>query len=559
MGVCKPLGLLPAVLIAIALPSTGRAQFADCAAPGYLGGVDDRMRGAAMACDEAVRFTIATPGGSREVRIIHDSDDAPAGLAAFAGDIRSGIERAATALMSIGEGAPGDITVWASGLAAPEDAIGITDAATRPVGAMDGECAMAIYPGDDIGYVVAHEFFHCVQYATYGAKTDRVASTWWAEGSAEWFANLAYPGTGNSDLDVAAYDSASAGTALTSMAQESVVFFFWLGERFGASMVMALMAAMPDGNSETAQQDALAGLLSESDFQAFAQDYLDRTIQQPGGRAIPSTPFPGNIYPWSESRSHDLSEDRFVLARAQLEFACGAWSIARSGESGTWKVSLDDGPWDALPEWLSVAGEGPDHYRLAAFGIEADGFAVTIEATRDPCQACGSLAAGDDTAASCLVGTWNLVSGGYGERMDEMLEGTGLYETVEFPDMESVLVINGDGTYSFPGPPEDTTLSTRSDSGDLYIGIGTLSMQSSGQWSVDGDTLTLCETFDLAEMDITVTNPDGVDSRFTGSGGSEGMPPLLRYRTFSCTDSALTLVEDIPFTPTTTWQYQRAE
>ncbi|MCB9947080.1 MAG: hypothetical protein H6842_04535 [Rhodospirillaceae bacterium] len=549
--------ILPAVLLAI-LPVTARAQFADCGAAGYLGGVDDRMAGTTLSCDEAVRFTITTPRGPREVRIITDADDSSADLSGRVAGIRTGIERAAAALMSIGEGAPGNITVWAADLTAPEDAAGITDGVTHPVGRSDGECAIAVYPGADTPFAIAHEFFHCVQYATYGTRTDRSASAWWAEGSAEWFANLALPGTANSDADAGTFDAVSPDTALTAMDQEAVVFFFWLDQRFGPSMVMALMAAMPDSNSEAAQQDALAGLLAEDDFRHFAEDYLDRTIRQPGGRAIASTPFPGDIYAWSESRTHEIRADRFVLARAQAEFACGRWSIERSGEHGTWRVSRDEAPWEEMPDRLTVEDGAPARYRIAAFGTGADGFAVSIEATRDACVACAAVVA-ESESARCLIGTWHLEAGGYGAQIGEALRSTGLYDTVTYPDLEAVLVIGADGTYSFPGTPEETVLSTRAPSGDLHIGYGTLAHETSGTWSVDGDTLTLCESYAHVEIDLTLTSPDTPLERFRTAGGPEDMPPLRRERTFTCSDAALSLVEDIPFSPTVTWDYSRAE
>lgn len=549
--------LVSAMLLAL-LPAAGHAQFADCGAPGYLGGVDGRMAGAALACDEAVRFTIATPGGPREVRIVYDTGDPSPDLPARIAQIRRGVEGAAAALMAIGEGAPGNITLWAAGLTAPEDATGTTDAATRPVGRMDGECAVAIYPGGNTPFVTAHEVFHCVQYATYGAKTNRRAATWWAEGTAEWFANLAFPGTDGSDADVAVFDAVSPDTALTAMAQESVVFFFWLDQAFGPSMAMALMAAMPDGGSEAAQQDALAGLLAPDDLLRFAQAYLDRDIRQPGGRASPSSPFPGDIYVWSDSRSHAIRADRFVLARAQAEFACGRWSIERSGEHGTWQVSLDEGPWEDMPERVSVESPGPARYRLAAFATDAEGFAVTLDATRDACVACAAVVA-ESEAARCLVGTWHLQAGGYGAQIGEALRASGLYDAVTYPDLEAVLVVAADGRYSFPATPEETVLSTRSPSGRLHIATGTLAHEASGTWSVDGDTLTLCEAVTRVAIDLTLIAPDHPPERFGTSGGPEDMPPLRRERTFTCTETALTLVEDIPFSPTVTWDYRRAE
>jgi len=528
------------------------AQFADCAAPGYLSGVDDRMASTGLACDEAVRFTIETPGGTRQVRIVYSTADLAPGLLRGVGDIRDGVERAAAALRSIGQGTTADITIWASDLAAPEDELGRTDAVARPIDAAGSECVIAMYRGSDTPFVIAHEFFHCVQYATVGEKTHRASSSWWAEGSAEWFANFTVPGRAHSDGDVGAFDSVSPNTPLTSMAQEAVVFFFWLSKTFGPSMVMAVMEAMPDAG-EAAQQDALAGLLSDQDLREFAEDYLDRLIAQPDGRIIPSNPMEGDIYVWDDSTEHDLEADRFVLGRFQLEFACGDWSIERREEEGVWRVSLDEDPWEDLPERLSISGPDPDTYRVAAFGTDPQGFRVTIEATRNPCLQCETTPV-DDEALSCLVGRWQLASGGYGEQIERALRASGQFESIEYPNLESELVISRDGTFEFPGPPEGYNAEVRTPGGDLVVGFGTLAMASNGQWSVDGDTLHMCQNPHRAEIDLTIVNPDGDSGRLRTGGGPPGA--VQRSRDFTCGGGGLTLIEDGGFV---TWHYTRAD
>ena len=223
----------PALAVVVILTSPPRAEFADCAAAGFLGGVDDRMVGVALPCDEAVRFTIETPGGTRQVRIVYSTSDLSPGLLGFVADIRRGIETAAAMLRAIGEGDTADITIWASALASPEDDIGVTGATALPLGAIGSECVISLYSGGDSAYVAAHEFFHCVQYATVGTKSLSRESTWWVEGSAEWFASSVFPGGNASDADVATFDSISVDVSLTAMVQESVVFFFWLDENFG--------------------------------------------------------------------------------------------------------------------------------------------------------------------------------------------------------------------------------------------------------------------------------------------------------------------------------------
>ncbi len=538
------------IVVLLGLTSPSAAQFSDCAAAGYLGGVDNRMDGVALDCVEEERFTIGMPAGDRDVRIIRSADDRSAGLAAMAADIRSGIEAAAASLMTIGQGDTAAITVWISALASSGDA----EAATLPLGRSDSECVMAMYEGaDDAAYTTAHEFFHCVQFATVGDAAFTSASTWWVEGSAEWFANFVYAGRGASDGDVGVFDAISFETPLTSMAQESVVFFFWLAENYGPSMVMDLIGAMPASGGEAGQQDALAGVLSADAFQQFGQDYLDQRITQPGGRSIPSNPFPGDIYVWDESTEHTLQAARFVLARFQLELACGIWTIEHSDEKGTWKVSRDDGDWQQMPETVSGSGSDPVRYRVAAFGVEGEGFQATINASRSACSRCEAPPV-DDTVAACLIGRWQLVSGGYGEQIQHMLEAAGVFEHIDYPDLDAVLVINADGTFEYPGPPEDYNAVVETDRG-AFTAAGTLAMASQGFWTVDGDQFQECGPAPRAHINLDLLGPAGENSRIDTEGGPETV--IQRSRTFVCSGDALTFTEAIPFTPRVDWQYQR--
>src|SRR5690606_38060170 len=232
------------------------------------------------------------------------------------------------------------ITIWISHLlpepAADDEELDEVDG--QIVGADDG-CRMALYPASTgrrgLAITAAHEFFHCVQASEFPDTYDRASSSWWVEGTAEWFANLVFPGTGTSDGFVSEFDSVSHDTALTAMEYESVVFFFWLGERQGSGAIGRLMRAVQQPG-EPAQQDALAAFLPAEEWQDFAEAYLSRRIRQPGGRAIASSPFPGDIYVWGEgSHSHEISARRFILARAQLEFGCGVWSVGEQSVAGT--------------------------------------------------------------------------------------------------------------------------------------------------------------------------------------------------------------------------------
>ena len=336
-----PIRRLP-LLLALLWPcfAAGEAAaFGDCGGSGYFANLDRRYGGTAADCVEAEVFTIETPEGPREVRIVHEAGYPAGDIGTVVAEARRGVEAAERALLSIGEGTIQPLTLFASAMLPAEGAPAEDDETEgAAVTAPDG-CRMIVYPGvvgrADLAYLIAHEFFHCVQYATQGrVKTMSGGNAWWVEGTAEWFAALAFPGSSASDGYVASFDARSPDTPLTAMDYDSVVFFFWLSQAFGESMVMALMDAMPERAGAPAQQAAVLGLLGEEDLLRFAEAYLDREIRRPGGGGLASSPFPGDVYVYDRSRPHRIEARPFVLARAQLEYACGQWTLRRNAEEG---------------------------------------------------------------------------------------------------------------------------------------------------------------------------------------------------------------------------------
>lgn len=537
------------------------AAFGDCGGASYFANTDRRYAGEAVDCVEAEVFSIDTPEGPRQVRIVHEAGYPASDVGIVVAEVRRGIEAAEAGLLSIGEGGTDDVTVFASMLLPAEGApAGDDETEGAAVTAPDG-CRMIVYPGvvgrADLAYLIAHEFFHCVQYATQGrVKTMSGGNAWWVEGSAEWFAALSFPASTASDAYVAGFDAISHDTPLTSMDYDSVVFFFWLSQNFGPSMVMALMDALPVRAGAAAQQAAVLGLLSEDDLLRFAQDYLDREIRRPGGGAIASHPFPGDIYVYDETRQHRIEADAFVLARAQLEFACGRWTMRRNHEDGRWRVKKPAEDWMEMPEQIEVAGPAPETWRLAAFGAEPVGFRLLLEAERDPCRGCEGGAAGEEAEArSCLIGGWELLAGGYGEMIERQLREQGILETVEYPEFFVELTIRGDGSYETYGTTPHR-LTVRNDEGELHTLQGDFTYVTAGKWSLDGEEILFCEVEVRAEIDDEMIDPDGDVEVIQAAGGPDS-GPLLRRRDFTCAGGSLVLVEDIPMTPTVTWTYGR--
>lgn len=557
-----------AATLLVAFAPQPAAAFNDCAAPGYLAEVDDRFADTGFACIEAARFGISTPKGSREVRIVHTADLPTTDLPAMLREVRRGVQQSAAGLSALGELAPDDITIWISHLlpspaAVPEGEDDDFDLLGQAATVGDG-CLFAVYPGATgrraLAATTAHEFFHCVQAselpASYGAR----AGAWWQEGTADWFATLAVH---DADISAAidAFDAASPDTALTSMQYASVVFFSWLAQARGAEAIVQLMRAMPAAGGEAAQQQALASFMAPAQWQAFAQDYLDRRIRRPDGRVLATAPFAGDIYVWSDARSaHALSARPFVLARAQLEFACGNWSIRETRASGARAYREQGASWqDALPDRIVVGASGPRLFQMAGFGSESGGVAVSVEAIKDACQSCGTPDRAAEDVNSCLIGSWELVSGGYGAEIRRQLEKTGIFERADYPDLHRIFVLQANGRYS-QGPSdggEPGDMRARTPGGKLWTGMSKLRLNTEGSWSTHADTLYLCEELRSASMDLTLIHPEGHAERL--SAGREVAEPmaLLRRRQFACDRDRLSLTEELPGAAAIHWEYRR--
>lgn len=540
--------------------------FTDCSDDGYLATADARVRGSGAACVEAVRFQIPTPKGSRQVRIVHTTDLPTLDLPAMVSEIRRGIERSAAKLPELGALAPDDITVWISHFlteTAHSDAETAEDILGVATVMSDG-CLVAVYPAATgargLAATSAHEFFHCVQASEFPRTYDLAGSEWWSEGTAEWFTFLVFPHLDDAGF-IASFDAISPRTPLTSMSYESVVFFAWLGETQGYHSITRLMQAMPAAEGEAAQQNALAAFLRPEQWQAFAQAYLDRRIRRPGGRALASTPFPGDIYVWGQpSRSHRITADRFVLARAQLEFACGLWSIVEEPHAGTRAYREQNGAWqDQLPERIVVETGAPRLFQVAGFGTGNDGFSLGIEGIQDMCQGCPDQAAAAEELDRCLIGTWELVSGGYGASIEAQLREAGIFQEIDYPDLHRYFVLQANGRYrQAPSDGgESGSMTTHTPSGKRWEGLTTLRMDTTGSWSADGQTLHLCEEQRTLSIDLSIINPKGVEERISSGEEDEQTMSLPRQRQYACGESRLSLTESAPNVPSVHWEYQR--
>jgi hypothetical protein len=218
--------------------------------------------------------------------------------------------------------------------------------------AEDKECVVAYhYKSTDVRkkLIAVHQLFHCIVTATFeeGTLMDTGDADWWAEGSAEFFASIAYPGN-TTDVDAEAFH-ASESQVLFRRSADAALFFDWYSNKGGK--LKGLLDTVHDK-----QGTALMAELKDDvgdHWLEFEEAYFDHSITAPGGTIVnySRTPAPPTSR-INASTSKTFTADPYVIHGAILEFAEGkAYDLDGGAENDfKWKWSEGDaGAWSSAP------------------------------------------------------------------------------------------------------------------------------------------------------------------------------------------------------------------
>jgi hypothetical protein len=506
-----------AVGLAWLAPTAAQAGFGDCRSPDYLRAFPVAPAAATVDCVEVFRVPVTTPAGTRHIRGITDllSDWAvPAEIVAAA---EQGAREAAAAMPALGDYALDDITIlllddrmdWstpASGGREANEAVAITDG--RRAAGRAGECLVTLY-GLAVGttvretpVTVAHEVFHCLQYAslppalmdTYGTGGD-----WWIEGTAEYFSAVAV------SVDPAETDRSSlfdaavrAGRALNEMEHESAPFFFWLGEtRGGLGAIMPFIRAMSASGGATAQQAAMRAVLDDGAWLDFAEAYGDNAIAHPRGGMLSLAPDFGAPRPVTAATTLTIPLPPFVLTLGELAYDCGTWGHGLSPTDANLSTQLGKGaPWELWPAEVDARDGRPADLRYV--GLHTGPARQTLRVDIDRRRSCAPCA-GSDLVDLCLVGQWEVTSGGPVEWMKS--QGVPIPRETSEPERMTLMA---DGSYTAPPRQIELGFDFGGTGPDRGEGKGSAAF---GRWSVTEDgRLNLC--VDMAAMAGFVENSE---------------------------------------------------
>ena len=367
--------------------------FGNCLDPGYLDAFIDGTP--PQYCDDDLYVTIPAATGSAMLRVIRLSSAARGPREDWMPQVEALAAAVLRAMDAIGTARlPPEISVLMTDVASDDFA----DTGLLP----GGECRIAFYKGPapvsaaEFTFTLAHEIFHCAQWVTWPHLTGRESALWWVEGSAEYFAHLAQPGTASSDAFIRSFDERSAIEPLTALAYENVVFFAWLAGRDGPPAVAAFLNRMRSGD----QIAALSAAISAADWREFVETWLDGGVSLPGGSPVRPLPSFSGEGQFDSTLTLTIEANPFVIARWDLTFLEDRlFSLRLQGDLDRLQIAMrpfgSAEPWAPLPSAIDTCA-GEKRFILYHSVTEARALA-TLDITTD---------AGPAGPACCLVGTW---------------------------------------------------------------------------------------------------------------------------------------------------------
>ena len=535
--------------------NSAQADFGDCNDPDYLGRFGSVEAGLSplgpirqLNCVVEFEFSFETPGGTRRARGIRDiSSDwviEPVTLAR----LERGARRAAEAAALLGNYRIGDVTILmlddAYETADLTHTSGYTGAVTSGQ-STDQECIVTSYllgragEGERVAYNVAHEFFHCIQEASLSPEQNATATaggTWWAEGSAEYFAGLALPDLGDIYNRANLFNRSVEGNEpLNQQNYGMAVFFYWFHGRFGPGELMTFLSGMAASPGAEAQQDAMRAAMSDTEWLQFAQDYSDRNITHPSGSALALNPPGGEVLVFNGNVTRTLSIGPFTIRLGTAEYDCGRWENTLTPDTGLVSAQpITGGAWSDYPDEVDARDRAGSSYRIAALPTGSER-RVRIRADhREACAPC----AGSRTVDSCLVGRWEMSGGG----PVEWMRARGMPPELIIDPGRQVIVLEDDGTYwTVPFNNSIQGIFTRRDDVTVVYGRARAAA-AGGRWSAGGGQLAICQDSGGVNGSVTLTSRGGTGTMPIAVPGGGG----VLQNTYSCNETSMQTTMEMP-------------
>ncbi|MFT3810467.1 MAG: hypothetical protein QM698_11160 [Micropepsaceae bacterium] len=540
---------LIAVAFALLTPAQAAPPLADCSTAAF--GLASAGADAGWSCEELGRREVAA-GGGVIVRVLHDATT-DANLVKQHGEVL--LEAAVQALgVYRDSGVPftfnnisivlidpantgklkwseriGDHAADASALTYPTDCIVRFEPTMQDGSVADGPIAT-------MQFTVAHEVFHCVQGWSFtdAYKLHRKGADWWVEGSAEFFAHLAFESPEIAKVwgDMFKADWPQS-EPLTRMKYAAFVFFAWLwGE--GPDAMAGFFAGLNSSyEGEEAQQNALRKAVSDEQLTHFVEAYMGSGISLPKGTAR----FQGT---WDESQTiqgdSELSYESlpFQIEVDDLNFKSGVYNVFGNGALD-WSIRIDGGDWQPFDPMQEIdACDKTVNVKVARLRVNRERAKISV--TRQPkgCEPCLTL----EKKEQCFVGTWKLSD----QAILDMLTGWTRNKTMTWDTSsgEAFIKFDKDGRMFMQfadftiGGTDTRQVNEREMTTIMTVHIDGI---DESRWTSGGGRLASCKESEQIELTSTVEIVDIAKTSMTHTG-------LMGNQTFAaqCSGSELILV-----------------
>jgi len=381
---------------ALALLPRPALAFGSCSDTAYVESFPGGYAGA--ECEEREAFSLAHGRGTSKVRVVSIVGAAHGDDAAWTERVERKLAAIGAELRSMGAVGTDDITILLIGDTAPEGEEGAASLISSRQARGGLECAVTIFKTPTgfeerhFDFLLAHELFHCAQYATFRVAVED-GQDWWTEGSAEHFVHMVVPDAGDFGR-YAWFDYGSISQPLTAMSYDNVVFFHWLQMERWPDGLADFLSAMAAGNGSEA---ALRGQVDTAAWSAFTEALIEGRLRSPGGTAVPSSVHFTGDYIVDDTVDLPFDTTPFVATRYKVRFAKERhFRIELAGADGAAVRMQDDGAlWSNLPLQVSTC---PDEVTRLAYAVTADAATSgTINFIKEGMEGAG---------ACCLEGEW---------------------------------------------------------------------------------------------------------------------------------------------------------
>ena len=231
--------------------------------------------------------------------------------------------------------------------------------------------------------------------------------SWWAEGTAEYFSNVAYPDVNYEWRWIDDLDVASASKPITMLSYENFLFFQYLGNTVGNAAILDLIATLPTSSKAKGKDhaDALAAFGDmETLFHDYAEQYLDGAIVDSSGVPVPVDPAWPKPHAVTGTDKAKVTIKSFTVIRGIFAFAEEPrFEVAHETTGGPGRFGVkagDDGPWGNPPAEIDCGA--PRTYKSVFTSIATAPPAAVVgfrfTASESDCQ--------PTTSDPCLIGSW---------------------------------------------------------------------------------------------------------------------------------------------------------